>query len=248
MGNKMDSRFIVGSRETDLFDMCRPSALLGFLQSAATAHSVELHYSREELVERHHAIWMLVRMKYTLRRPLRGMEELTIRTWHRQVKGPTMYRDFDILVGDELVGEAVSAWVVADVESHALLRLTSVLPDTDRTAEADCKSETLGKIRIPRDGFQWSEERRMQYSDTDINGHVNNVRYADFFCDAIHLENRRGKYPRSIQINYSAECLPGETITLSAAREDERWLVLGADGQGKARFEAMAELAEANPV
>ncbi len=30
--------------------------------------------------------------------------------------------------------------------------------------------------------------RLLHYSDTDLNGHVNNNRYADFACDAMEIE------------------------------------------------------------
>ena len=43
----------------------------------------------------------------------------------------------------------------------------------------------------------------MRYSDTDINGHVNNTRYADFVCDALELENlSQDRFLSQMQIGY----------------------------------------------
>lgn len=50
-----------------------------------------------------------------------------------------------------------------------------------------CKQLTLSKLRMPGE-MEERDRRRMGYSDTDINGHVNNTRYADFVCDALRLE------------------------------------------------------------
>ena len=62
--------FRVDSRDVDPFNQCRPSALLGYLQEAATEAACALHVSREEMLERHNAFWMLARIWYRLDRPI----------------------------------------------------------------------------------------------------------------------------------------------------------------------------------
>ena len=55
----------------------------------------------------------------------------------------------------------------------------------------------------------------MGYSDTDINGHVNNTRYADFVCDALRLEGLpRSRFLSELQIGYTAESRAGDVLTL----------------------------------
>ena len=46
-------QYTIDSRDTDPFNQCRPSALLGLLQEAATEAAVALHVSREETLERY---------------------------------------------------------------------------------------------------------------------------------------------------------------------------------------------------
>ena len=128
-----EQSFVVGPRETDLFNHCRPSGILDYLQQAATSHAITLGWGRDMLVEQG-AIWMLVRLKYTLLRPILGEELVTVRTWHRGAKGATVYRDFDLFVDGQRVGEAISSWVVADVNTHSLLRPNKVLAAKHRPA------------------------------------------------------------------------------------------------------------------
>ena len=79
----------------------------------------------------------------------------------------------------------------------------------------------------------------MRYSDTDINGHVNNTRYADFACDALEMEKlEAGTFLSQLQIGYLAECRPGEELRLMAGQEGETRFVRGMDEHGKSRFEA----------
>ena len=114
----------VNSRDVDGHNHARPSAVLGLLQEAATLAAAELHVSHDETVEKYNAFWMLARVWYRLNRPLAFDETLTVRTWHRGGRGASMYRDFDLYVDGEQVGEAVSVWVLADMDSHKLLRFS----------------------------------------------------------------------------------------------------------------------------
>lgn len=51
----------------------------------------------------------------------------------------------------------------------------------------------------------------MHYSDTDVNGHVNNTRYADFACDAVELDRLpENQFLTEMQIGYLAECRRGD--------------------------------------
>jgi acyl-ACP thioesterase len=92
------------------------------------------------------------------------------------------------------------------------------------------------------------ETRLVHYSDADVNGHVNNVRYADFACDALHLERlEEGRFVSSMQIGYLKECRPGEQLTLSTGQTGELWVVHGADEGGTPRFDAGLTLADVRP-
>ena len=77
----------------------------------------------------------------------------------------------------------------------------------------------------------------MRYSDTDINGHVNNVHYADFACDALHLERHgQGKFVRTVQIDYVGECHAGESVTIDTAVQGDALFAQGRGPGGEERF------------
>src|SRR5699024_6349788 len=88
--------FRVGSLDVDMFNQCRPSALLGYLQEAATQAAIQLGASGPEIFERYHCLWMVSRNWVELYAPLRWNDAFTIQTWHRGGTGVATYRDFDI--------------------------------------------------------------------------------------------------------------------------------------------------------
>lgn len=230
--------YLIDTREVDHQGQCRPSAVLGFLQETATVAAVKLGIDRETLLERHNCFWMLARIWVELDRPLLWKEQVQVRTWHRDPKGASIYRDFDLLVDGKPVGQAVSTWVLADYDTHKLVRMDSVpeLRDTHGGAGLE-KNITLSRLRLP-EGMQTVEQRRLHYSETDMNGHVNNTRYADFACDAVELDRLpEDQFLTEMQIGYLAECRPGEVLDLEAGRIDGGCYVHGLDQNGKARFE-----------
>lgn len=232
-----EDTYLVGARDTDPFNCCRPSSVLNFLQEAATLAAAQLHVSRDEIVEKYNCFWMLVRMWYRLDRPLRWNEELTVKTWHRGGKSAAMYRDFDLYSNGEQIGEAVSTWVLADLNTHKLKRLSEIGEFKLTTGGDLCKDIILRRSPMPQEMKQ-VENRLLHYSDCDVNGHVNNVRYADFACDAVGMEKiGEDKFVSSFHISYLKECLPGETISLSAGQLDGAWCVRGTDAEGADRFE-----------
>lgn len=241
-----EDTYLIDSRDVDPFNQCRPSALLGLLQEAATEAAVVLHVSREEMLARYNVFWMLSRIWYRLDRPLRWSERLTVRTWHRGGRGAAMYRDFDLLVDGEPVGEAVSIWVLADLDTRRLFRLSKVMEFEGTTGEELCKDKLLTKVRLPGD-MALAERRALHYSDADINGHVNNAKYADFACDALHLETLgAGRFVSSLQVGFLAECRPGETLEIYTGAGEGGWYAHGADGAGKSRFDAHLTLGQAD--
>ena len=237
-----ENTYHVDSRLIDPFGHCRPSALLGLLQEAATEAACALHVSRDETVAKYNTFWMLVRIWFSLKRPLLWDEHLRIRTWHRGGKGAAMYRDFDLFVGEEWVGEAVSSWVLATLDTNKIFRLSKVAEFAGTDGGELCKEKVLAKLRTPQD-LPLAERRLLHYSEADLNGHINNVRYADFACDALRLEQLLpGSFVSQMQIGYLDECMPGEIIDLHAGEAEGRYFVHGVGAEGNPRFDAALEL------
>ena len=237
----------IDTRDVDGRSRCRPSALLGHLQEAATLAAESRGFGREVLMANHGAFWMLARMWYQLDRPLRWGEELSIHTWHRGGKGASMYRDFDLYADAVHVGEAVSVWVLVQLEDRKMLRLSQISELENTGGGERNKDIQLSKLRMPED-MSLAERRVMHYSDTDINGHVNNTRYADFACDAIRADLLpEAAFVASMQLGYSAECHPGEVISMLCACQEQTHFIHGVDKNGKSRFDVRLILGQDIP-
>ena len=242
MNSNYEEQFRVHIVDTDLFGLCKPSSILNFLQETAGGHAQVLRIGRDDIVKEQHGIWMLVRLQYTLNRPIRTNETLTIKTWYCAPKGVFVQRDFEISVDGVCVGHAWSTWVIGNEETHALMKAEEFLSGVGASDPA-LFTKKLGKIRMPKE-MQDAGCRQAAYSETDINGHINNIRYADYACDTIHLEKLQNQYVCEMQITYSAECLAGERVHMQCTEDGKTYYVRGVDKDGKSHFDIRMELAE----
>lgn len=238
MDTYYEHRLSIDSRDVDGLGRCRASALLGHMQEAATQAAETGGFGREIVTEKYNGFWMLTRVWFLLSRPLMWGEDLTIRTWHRGAKRASMYRDYDLYVNGLPVGEGVSVWVLADRDTRRLVRLDRIGEFEGTDGGSLCKSVLLQKLRCPEELTE-SGKRILYYSDTDINGHVNNTRYADFACDAVRQDMLPPeRFLSRMQIGYLAECRPGEILTLEAGEQEQGKYVRGVDKNGSPRFES----------
>ncbi len=235
-----EKTYPITSSEVDVYGNCRPSALLSFFQDLGDAHSVHSGTDRSYLMKEYNAFWMLVRVWYRLERPLKCGEQLTIRTWQRGAGGLIVYRDYDLLVGGVPVGEAVSAWVVADFDSRKMLRPGRVQRIADAPVPDCVKERQLKLLRTPK-GLKHAYTKTVRYSDLDVNGHMNNTRYADVMMDALEIEELQGRFVSELQINYSMECRAGQTMEIFRASDGASCYIDGRDQEGARRFESILQ-------
>lgn len=236
--------FRVDSRDVDLFNQCRPSAVLGYLQEAATQAALELGVAGPQIMEKYNCLWMVTRNWVDLDAPLRWNELITVKTWHRGASGASSYRDFDLFRDGKPIGQGVSVWVMVDADEHKLFRMKNLTEFQGTDGGELCKSVRLRRPAMPGQ-FDARTRRDLRYSDTDINGHVNNIHYADFACDSLHLERQgRGKFVRAFQIGYVSECQAGETLWVDTAVQGDQLFARGEGGDGTERFDFSLTLGE----
>ena len=145
------------------------------------------------------------------------------------------------------MGECVSAWVLASMDTRQIIRLATV-HELDGTGGGElCKSKRLSKLRLPPN-LELAGRRKLRYSDTDLNGHVNNTRYADFACDALEME-RLGpdRFPVLHADRLSGRVPPRGGAAPLDKGAGGRPLRPGDDEGGKSRFEAALIFGEVLP-
>ena len=215
MGKIIDSliqEYLVRSFHINAGKQLSLPSLLNFLQETAGLHANALHFGMGDLQRKNHT-WVLSRMLLEMDRwPVLG-ETIAIETWPRGIDRLYATRDYLVLDSKQSpIGRASSYWLIVDRTSR---RPQS--PDHMKqhvvSQERQAIPRQLGKIKAPANIFL-QEVRKAYHSDTDMNGHVNNVRYTEWILDSIPEEVHNKSTLRSWEINYLAEVMPGEEVVI----------------------------------
>ena len=229
MLNTYDETFTLRPRDCDLNEKWRPSAILETMQDAAGAHSKLLGCGREDLVKKN-IVWVLSRLEIHMDRYPSVGEQITVHTFPTPTRicfFPRYYIFTD--ARGEMIGKAGSLWLLLDLGTRRMLppgEVGKLIPDNKDLSVPMNLPATVGKLQ----GEEFVSEYRPVYTDLDVNGHVNNTRYADWLCNALGIEIMTEYEPDHIIINYNHEVLPGSVVTLRRIIRDNEFRLSGTVG------------------
>ena len=216
----------------DRSDTLTIASAFELFQEAAINHADILGAGREALKQNGNA-WILHRLSVFMSCRPKFSEKITTRAWPRGANKLFPIRDYDIHYSDDLCGHedgpcldsvlvrARSAWLIIDIENRKPLRpqiVTEKMPCNDGINALPGENADGNDPPPALRARDFSEAtpilRRACYSDIDYNGHVNNARYAQWIQDLFDPEVLDNAKQIRLDINYLAEVLPGETISL----------------------------------
>lgn len=238
MAEKWTETYTIQSVDSDFRGDCRWSSLLSIMQRAADKHIEALGIDREEMIERGLG-WMLITLEADMASIPRDMETIHVETWSRGSKGVLWHRDYRIMDDrGEQVGGARSVWTLVDIQKRKILR-PSMFP-YDVPIGQDSVGELPSKSVMP-EGIELEEAYTtvVRYSGIDVNGHMNNARYADLCMDVLDEPELQGDKVTGFKITYNHEARLKDTIIVR--RSDEtggRIYVQGVSPEGTNFFEA----------
>ena len=158
----------VSSTDTDAAYEYRPSALFVLLQKAITTHAKNLGMDRDDVLSKYNCFWMVLRIFVHLNRPIIWGENVRCVAISRRPVGSRIYWDCNLYIGEDCVGEAATIWVLANRKTKRPILLES-LPELPTENPEGAKDITVSRIEFPAK-MEIQDQRKLYYSDTDING------------------------------------------------------------------------------
>ena len=189
---------------------------------AASLHAGANGFGYDDVHTKNHA-WVLSRLVIDMENMPRINEDYTIETWVTKVYRQFTDRHFDILAPDGTpFGQATSIWALIDIESRQPADLTK-LPDEGfkniMIPEREIHIKGPSRLRLSKDA-PLIDTHKAVYSDLDINGHVNSIRYIEMLLNTFSLDTLRTTPPRRIEVAYCLESLFGDQLDIYAEVQD----------------------------
>lgn len=224
MNGYFEQTYFLRAADTDVNGEWHASGVLLAMQEAGGAHSEQHNLGMAALREQNIA-WVVSRAHMHMDRLPRIGETVTVRTFPKPPQHFFFPRYFQFFVNGQAVGSAATLYVQLDLTTRRMAKpwlggneeltsdLTPPLPLPGGIPTIDAPVETF--------------ERAAKYSDFDINGHVNNTRYLDWFCDCFDMEYHKTHVLKDVLIHYNREIRPGEVAALSLQTDGDQSVMKG---------------------
>ena len=187
--------------------------------------------------------WVLARMAVHIERLPLWRENYYIETWVRNLYHGFTDRCFRVLDEDgNIIATSIATMALMDLKNRTSVDLNGDIGR--RLLECMLPDEPFPMRRIPSlprmDVDEVSFRRRPQYSDVDINGHMNSVRTLEHIFDYLSLDYMNSHTLTDLVISYMQEGAAAEELTYGVKKIDEnRFLaqVTKENGQPASRCE-----------
>lgn len=185
--------------------------------NAADYHSSERGYGVVEL-NKVHRTWVLSRFAVEMEDVPLAYDKLSIETWVESAKKFFTSRNFVVSSrdGSKVYGYGRSVWAMIDTVTRQPSDLLDVHDELiARYVETDkpCPIDSASRVVVSHDAT-FMREFKARYSDVDINGHINSVKYIEHVLDLFNIDFYRSNRLQRMEIAYVAEAHEGDDIRL----------------------------------
>lgn len=191
---------------------------LQFLEDIAGLHADELGLGYQQMVEQD-AFWVLTRQKLQMKKWPKWKDEIEIRTWSREPKGLSAFRDYEILNNNEVIGECTTSWMVLDGVERRPMKINRTPEQLNSRKEDECLKISTEKVIFKNDPMNVIKFT-VRNSDLDMNLHVNNTKYAQWALNSIPFDKHRTMQLVSYDINFLGEAYLNDEINVQIYVED----------------------------
>ena len=183
------------------------------LLNCAGFHATERGFGIGTLNEENYT-WVLSRLAVELDEMPCQYEAFSIQTWVENVYRLFTDRNFAILDKEERkIGYARSVWAMISLNTRKPADLLTLHEGgiTEYVCDEPCPIEKPSRIKVVSQ--EAADVLTAKYSDIDINGHVNSIRYIEHILDLFPFDIYHTKRIRRFEMAYVAESYYGDTLS-----------------------------------
>ena len=208
----------INSHDCDLNGFVKPSAVLRYMHETANLQMKKYGPSNEQLRAENKA-FILSKINLSFYRALHSHDIINVETWAVDSKGASFYRCSRVYRENDLIAEMVAVFALVDIKEKRLCRVSDVEFGFD-TEPTMLELDLPARFKIPEEtDLRLIGEYTVNYSDTDLNMHMNNTNYLDVYCD--YLPDNKSSRVITAVISYQAEAPLGASVKIYRGRDDD---------------------------
>ena len=232
---KWEEKYNVKFHDTNSNEIVDPSHILKFMQETSMRHMKARKPSYEELFEERKA-FILSNIRIEMYNPIYAYQDISAKTWACPSRGFSFMRSYSIEANGEIMAEAHSTWALVNTEDKKLYKVSDVDLGNYDMDEPVTLAHPL-RIRIPNEvPLSLTSEFTVRYTDTDLNGHMNNTNYPNMLVNA--LPNPEKIMVKSLAISFLSDIKAGESVKIYMAKTDGKHYFRSVKEDGAVNIEA----------
>ncbi len=186
-----------------------------YLLHAASIHADQRGFGFSDMNNKHTA-WVLSRLAIEITEYPGMSEKITLYTWIEDAARLFTNRCFELVNAEgKSFGYARSIWAAIDMETRRPTPLDIEGLNVYK-AERPCPIEKPGKI-MPVESNTTGVPYQIKYSDLDVNGHLNSIKYMEHLLDMFDITIYKQKQIKRFEIAYMSEGRYGMDLSLYKA-------------------------------
>ena len=213
MQNYSQYKYVVEPFSEDYCGNIAWGTLGNLILRCANMHAGEHGFGYHQMIAIHHA-WVLSRLVIEMDSLPRTDDHFCIQTWVDRLYRQFTDRHFSILTPErKAYGHATSIWALIDTETRLPADLTQ-LPNGGFSGvlmpERPSPIAPMGRIRMKNAVLAYTH--KAAYSDLDINGHVNSIRYIELLLNHFSPKEMTEHPIYRIEMAYCLESYCGDLL------------------------------------
>lgn len=205
-------KFVAEPFHVDFMGKLTMGVLGNHLLNCAGFHAAERGFGIAEINENQYT-WVLSRLAIELEDLPRQYEDFSVQTWVENVYRLFTDRNFELKNKDgKTIGYARSVWAMISMQTRKPADLLTLHGGniSEYICDKECPISKPGRIKVTQEVP--AVEYQTKYSDIDINGHVNSIKYIEHILDLFPMETFKDKQIKRFEMAYVAESYYGDTL------------------------------------
>ena len=233
MGLMLEKEYYLRLSDFDSRKQIKPSAVLDIFQEIAVEHAERLGIGMEAML-RQKLMWVLTKLKYQVVGDPPVSSVVKAKTWPLAPSRIGFQREYQLSDenGNVLV-KGSTEWVLMNSETRRFARVMDIFQnDWDYLEDRNFPGKFGRASDFPESGD--AHEVCPGFSDIDVNGHVSNIKYADYVLDAINPGE--DEHIDIFRIDFHREVQKDSRLLIYTAQNDDTVLAKGKSAEGETMF------------
>jgi acyl-ACP thioesterase len=207
------SEHILESRDVDTNSRLTIVAFCNYMQNLA-GKSAEKRGFGITFMRQYGFVWVLVKVRAKISKYPFFSDKIKLETWVKGINRIVSDRHFIAYDSNgKKIADAITEWALLDVKSRRPQIIEKYFDTSKLTADKSAEVAPPEKIIFP-ENLSDTGKRAVVYSDIDLNGHVSNIKYPEWFLDTYDFDFLHNNTCGEFELNFLNESKFGQVMKI----------------------------------